>query len=69
MNSKDIALICLMVLLIVLCVIFGPLILIWSLNTIFPVLAIPYNIWTWLAIIGINASIRGIFYNIKVSNK
>ena len=22
---------------------------IWALNTLFPVLAIPYNIWTWLA--------------------
>jgi hypothetical protein len=27
----------------------GPLILIWSLNTLFPALAIPYDIWTWLA--------------------
>jgi hypothetical protein len=22
---------------------------IWALNTLFPVLAIPFNIWTWLA--------------------
>lgn len=34
---------------IVLLVIAGPLLLIWSLNTLFPVLAIPYTIWTWLA--------------------
>lgn len=27
----------------------GPLALIWSLNTLFPVLAIPYTIETWLA--------------------
>lgn len=35
--------------LIVLLVVAGPLLLIWSLNTLFPVLAIPYTIWTWLA--------------------
>ena len=27
----------------------GPLLLIWSLNTLFPVVAIPYTVWTWLA--------------------
>jgi hypothetical protein len=69
MNFKNITLVSFMVLLIILCVVFGPLIVIWSLNTLFPVLAIPYNIWTWLAIIGINASIRGIFYNLKVTSK
>jgi hypothetical protein len=26
-----------------------PLATIWSLNTLFPVLSIPYTIWTWLA--------------------
>jgi hypothetical protein len=30
-------------------VIAGPLLLIWALNTLFPVLAIPYTVWTWLA--------------------
>lgn len=30
-------------------VIFGPLITIWSLNTLFPVLDIPTNIATWFA--------------------
>ena len=67
MNFKDIAVIVGMIALIILAVIFGPLILIWSMNTLFPLLAIPYNFWTWLAVIGMNASIRGIFYNIKVS--
>jgi hypothetical protein len=41
----------------------GPLITIWSLNTLFPVLVIPSNIATWLAtlwIFGIIASnVRG----------
>jgi len=32
-------------------VIFGPLALIWALNTLFPVLAIPYTFWTWLAML------------------
>ena len=27
----------------------GPLLLIWALNTLFPVLAIPYTFWTWAA--------------------
>ena len=27
----------------------GPLLMIWSLNTLFPVLAIPYTFETWLA--------------------
>ena len=27
----------------------GPLLILWSLNTLFPALAIPYDIWTWLA--------------------
>ena len=67
MNFKDTAVIVGMIALIILAVIFGPLILIWSMNTLFPLLAIPYNFWTWLAVIGMNASIRGIFYNIKVS--
>jgi hypothetical protein len=35
--------------LIVVLVIAGPLLLIWALNTLFPVLAIPYTGWTWLA--------------------
>jgi hypothetical protein len=30
-------------------IIAGPLLIIWALNTLFPVLAIEYNIYTWLA--------------------
>jgi hypothetical protein len=30
-------------------IILGPLITIWSLNTLFPVLAIPYTLETWAA--------------------
>ena len=35
--------------LIVVLIIAGPLLILWALNTLFPVLAIPYTIWTWLA--------------------
>lgn len=35
----------------------GPLLLIWSLNTLFPVLAIPYTIWTWLAALILGATV------------
>lgn len=30
-------------------IIFAPLIVVWSLNTLFPVLAIPYSLQTWTA--------------------
>jgi hypothetical protein len=46
-------------------VVFGPLLTIWSLNTLFPVLAIPYSIETWLA----TAVIAGIFRGDGVSFK
>jgi hypothetical protein len=35
--------------LIVVLIIAGPLLILWALNTLFPVLAIPYTVWTWLA--------------------
>ena len=35
--------------LIVFLIAIGPLAIIWALNTLFPVLAIPYTGWTWLA--------------------
>lgn len=31
-------------------IIFAPIAVAASLNTLFPVLAIPYNFWTWLAV-------------------
>lgn len=31
--------------------IFGPVFVIWSLNTLFPVLAIPYTLETWCAVV------------------
>ena len=37
------------VLLILIVIVFGPILGIWSLNTLFPVLAIPYTLETWAA--------------------
>ena len=39
------------ILIIVILVIIGPFLSIWALNTLFPVLAIPYNIENWAAVI------------------
>jgi hypothetical protein len=35
----------------------GPLLLLWALNTLFPGLAIPYTIWTWLAALFLAATV------------
>ena len=49
----------LLLILLVVLVIVGPIVAIWSLNTLFPVLAIPYTIETWLATAVIAGIIRG----------
>lgn len=51
-------------LMLLLLAIFGPFITIWALNTLFPVLAIPYNIETYFAVMAI-----GIFLNANISSK
>jgi hypothetical protein len=35
----------------------GPLAFIWSVNTLFPVAAIPYTFWTWLAALILGATL------------
>ena len=49
----------LLLILVVAVVVFGPLLTIWSLNTLFPILAIPYSIETWLATVVIAGIFRG----------
>ena len=45
-------------------VIVGPLLTLWALNTLFPVLAIPYDIYTWFAVV----ILAGVFKsNVKAS--
>ena len=41
----------LLILLIIAFVIFGPIAVLWSINTLFPIAAIPYNFFTWLAVV------------------
>jgi hypothetical protein len=48
----------LLIALIVFLIVVGPLLTIWALNTIFPVLAIPYTWQTWLAIIFVGGFLR-----------
>lgn len=49
----------LLLILVVLLVVVGPLLTIWALNTLFPVLAIPYSVETWFATVIIGGIIRG----------
>lgn len=42
---------------IVLVILFGPIATIWSLNTLFPVLKIPYSIDTWMAVVVLGAAV------------
>lgn len=40
-------------------VVIGPLVTIWSLNTLFPVLALDYTFWAWLATVCLFGFIHG----------
>ena len=51
--------------LIVIAIVFGPLLGIWSLNTLFPVLSIPYTWETWLAYFLLLGSITGLRFGTK----
>jgi hypothetical protein len=45
--------------LVILLVVFGPFFTIWSINTLFPVLAIPYTFETWCAVILLGLFLKG----------
>ena len=51
-------------LIVLLAAIFGPFITIWALNTLFPVLAIPYTIETYFAVIAMS-----VFFHANISYK
>lgn len=53
-QNKDIATILLLLTIAVVLIAFGPMAIIWSLNTLFPVLSIPYTFYSWLAVIIMN---------------
>lgn len=57
-TTKDIIYILAILAFAVLAVIFGPLATIWAVNTLFPLLAIPYNFYSWLAVVLLNLTLR-----------
>ena len=57
MSSKNVLLV---VVLIILAVLLAPFATIWSLNTLFPALAIPYTFDTWLAVVLLGGGV-GVF--------
>lgn len=44
----------------IIAIVFGPIVGIWSLNTLFPVLHIPYTLDTWVAFFLLFGSITGL---------
>lgn len=64
--NKDLTTLILVVLVVVALLIAGPFIVIWSANTLFPALAIPYTWQTWLATILLGAFFRA---NVTVNRK
>ena len=57
-TTKDILKIVAILAFAVLALIFGPLATLWAVNTLFPMLAIPYNFYSWLAVVVINLTLR-----------
>jgi hypothetical protein len=51
--------------LVVIAIVLGPIAGIWSLNTLFPVLAIPFTWETWLAFLLLFGSTTGLRYGAK----
>ena len=54
------------IVLVIALIIAGPLLIIWALNTLFPVVAIPYTIWTWVAALILGATVSP---TVRVSRK
>ena len=44
----------------------GPWLVIWSLNTLFPILAVEFTFWTWAAVIILGTFLRA---NVSVKRK
>lgn len=53
-QTKSVLAITSLFLVVALIIIFQPLAVLWALNTLFPVLAIPYTFWSWLAVVVLN---------------
>jgi hypothetical protein len=53
--------------LLIVLVVAGPILVLWSWNTLFGALySIPYTVWTWLAVLIIGVFIRG---DVKITKK
>jgi hypothetical protein len=48
----------LMIILLIVLIAIGPIVVIWALNTLFPILAIQFTFYTWLAVVIIGAFLR-----------
>ncbi len=48
----------LLIVLVLFLLIIGPFLVIWSVNTLFPALAIPYGLETWCAVVLLGAFLR-----------
>jgi hypothetical protein len=53
-----------LLMIVILAIVFVPFAIIWGLNVLFPVLAIPYTIETWAAIVIVSGVFKA---NVKVS--
>ncbi len=56
-TTKDILTIVSVMVFAILVIVFAPLAVIWSLNTLFPVLAIPVGFYQWLAVAVLNLTL------------
>jgi hypothetical protein len=64
---KNTVVVVLVAALLIVLVVAGPLLVLWSWNTLFGALyAIPYTVWTWLAVLIIGVFIRG---DVKITKK
>jgi hypothetical protein len=52
------ATIVLMIVFLIVLIAIGPIVVIWALNTLFPILAIQITFWTWLAVVILGAFLR-----------
>jgi hypothetical protein len=50
--------IALMIVLLIVLIAIGPIVVIWALNTLFPVLAIQFTFYTWLSVVILGAFLR-----------
>jgi hypothetical protein len=64
---KNTVLVVLVAALLIVLVVAGPILVLWSWNTLFGALySIPYTVWTWLAVLIIGVFIRG---DVKITKK